>query len=963
MSSNCPHSFSRGIGLLFLLLAAGCDGFEAQSLFHPDNDQPVATRASEGPLLDQPGFNLGLGEPSPLPLPGSLTVNDYEQELFQFLKERKYVDLGWRRDKTVRDTGPFLNGIYYGTHPAVRVYYSPGIIRWLANGRIGKIPDGEMIIKEQYEPPAARHKGKTEAQLRESLKSWTVMVKDKSGSHDGWFWSNPGADPKPHDYHAKNEEPTSGFGMYCIRCHASTQSPGIHGPDDPQNEFLFASLRNIEGFPGQPILFRVDESWRNPPNADAESKEESPASIAAEAAKQPDQEFLALYDAIAPTDLSEDDSLPPTSYDSVPLGKENCDFATSNQCMNCHAGLTGPLGPVGFVHTTEDKGYGDPGLNVSPYGEWRWTPMGLAGRDPVFHAQLESELALIRNEFGSDGKAVELSETLVDTCLRCHAAMGHRHIHQSQNENASHSLDDLHAKTDLGALSREGVTCMICHRLQPPPQDPDDTTPYLEHFLQTATTGNLHFGPPNEIYGPYKNEEVSSYAMHHASGKKPVYSDYIKQSNLCGTCHTVSLPTIDHPLGEEKITPEEAKLLAAESVPLFRSFHHHVEQATYLEWLNSSFNNETNPANPQGRSCQDCHMSDQTYADEVGALAGPVTTKIAAIHDDSYPDAENLVNHDQLNIRRREKYRRHNFAGLNAWLIEFFKQEADLLGIKKTDYMTGSNNGANQSLANIHRTARSRTATIKVNAKPIVFGDRAMIEAAVEVTNLAGHRFPTGVAFRRAFIEFSVMEKAEDGNERLLWSSGRTNAQGVIVDRENEPLPTEFFDEVGGAEAYQPHHRMIESEDQVQIYETLVRDSRGKITTSFVRGCETLKDNRLLPQGWTTEGPGGGLGGAYLKATHPNPATATDSDFAAGRDVTLYRIALPPEMRNRELTVKATLYYQALPPYYLQNLFETAPLGTATKRLHAMASHLDLSQSPIQDWKLEIASDSVNLHP
>ena len=27
-------------------------------------------------------------------------------------------------------------------------------------------------------------------------------------------------------------------------------------------------------------------------------------------------------------------------------------------------------------------------VNVSPYGEWRWSPMGLAGRDPIFFAQL-----------------------------------------------------------------------------------------------------------------------------------------------------------------------------------------------------------------------------------------------------------------------------------------------------------------------------------------------------------------------------------------------------------------------------------------------------------------------------------------------------------------------------------------------------------------------------------------------
>ena len=48
----------------------------------------------------------------------------------------------------MRDTGPFVLGSNYGTHPAVRIYYSPGIIKWLVNHRKGKIPDGAMIIKE-----------------------------------------------------------------------------------------------------------------------------------------------------------------------------------------------------------------------------------------------------------------------------------------------------------------------------------------------------------------------------------------------------------------------------------------------------------------------------------------------------------------------------------------------------------------------------------------------------------------------------------------------------------------------------------------------------------------------------------------------------------------------------------------------------------------------------------------------
>ncbi|ODR95044.1 hypothetical protein AUC70_04685 [Methyloceanibacter stevinii] len=81
----------------------------------------------------QPGEIPGYcahAEPSGLPLPTSLAPDDYESRLRAFLDDRRYVDLGWCVDKEtagnlVRDTGPFIDGVYYGTHPAVRVYYSP----------------------------------------------------------------------------------------------------------------------------------------------------------------------------------------------------------------------------------------------------------------------------------------------------------------------------------------------------------------------------------------------------------------------------------------------------------------------------------------------------------------------------------------------------------------------------------------------------------------------------------------------------------------------------------------------------------------------------------------------------------------------------------------------------------------------------------------------------------------------
>ena len=111
---------------------------------------------------------------------------------------------------------------------------------------MGPIPDGEMIIKEQYAPPAARHTGKSGDELWAALESWTVMVKDAAGSQDGWFWSNPSKGQCVTDTHAYPfDYPLSGFGLYCVRCHAAAHSYGAE-PADTGNEFTFASLRNLE---------------------------------------------------------------------------------------------------------------------------------------------------------------------------------------------------------------------------------------------------------------------------------------------------------------------------------------------------------------------------------------------------------------------------------------------------------------------------------------------------------------------------------------------------------------------------------------------------------------------------------------------------------------------------------------------------------------------------------------------
>jgi hypothetical protein len=59
------------------------------------------------------------------------------------------------------------------------------------------------------------------------------------------------------------------------------------------------------------------------------------------------------------------------------------------------------------------------------------------------------------------------------------------------------------------------------------------------------------------------------------------------------------------------------------------------------------------------------------------------------------------------------------------------------------------------------------------------------------------------------------------------------------------------------------------------------------------------------------------------------------------------------ESSGEPAKVRAELYYQATPPYYLQDRFCTSR-SEDTGRLYYMAGKLDLAASPIESWKLKI---------
>ena len=109
--------------------------------------------------------------------------------------------------------------------------------------------------------------------------------------------------------------------------------------------------------------------------------------------------------------------------------------------------------------------------------------------------------------------------------------------------------------------------------------------------------------------------------------------------------------------------------------------------------------------------------------------------------------------------------------------------------------------------------------------------------ADVTVQNLTGHRFPSGVGFRRAFLQFQVTDK--DG--KMVWISGGTNSNGEIVGPDGKVLPTEYF-EIGpdGKQQYQPHYYQ---ENPITSQNT------GSDLRRTVDGCRWQNHHQLYPPG------------------------------------------------------------------------------------------------------------------
>lgn len=935
--------------------------------------------------------------------PGALPLDKYEEALNSFVTHMCHRDTrdGWAMDKTVRDTGPFIatladgkwSGLDFGTHAPVLVWYSPDLVAWLKANRPSDtsktpahpapIPDGAMMVKEMYSPPPASNCRVPDLlKLRPNTQGMAVMVRDAKGARDGWFWAAVGWAGWAPDWPppASNSPAQSGFGQYCTNCHASAE--------DNQT---FASLNNIKGEPGTFLTYLSQDFYLN--QSDQTMTQSSQVAqhevlrneAQAKILRAPATTALAFMRAIQPptdavTSPPASLRMPSQSYDHVWVpgvgagARTEPDpasaFITSDQCLGCHtAGGTG----LQYEMTTPAQ---DGKLNnLSPYGTWRTSPMGLAGRDPIFFAQLASETQTFHPA---------ASETVQDTCLGCHGIMGQRQagidtpltrkcpelLRATLNAVPFPDHNPTAPQAALGALGRDGVSCVACHRMvlgtaetrkfAGAPQNrciaqrQAFLNPGLTGFARTFT-GSFLIGALDQVAGPFADPKP--LPMQHALGITPVDdSKVIASSELCGTCHTVHLPVM------------------RDGTTLGYTY----EQTTYPEWAFSAYRTGTTPdgalpfgAGNRAQSCQACHMSN-TASD-----GQPFRSKIASIQEhDNFPQVENGLPGKDIDLPVRSGFARHTLVGLNVFLIDMASQFSDVLGIALQDPMLGSTGVPPLTLTRkaIYDQAANKTATISVSAPTIA---KNLLTAAVTVTNKAGHKLPSGVGFRRIFIDFRVL----DANGVVLWESGRTDAAGVIVDQHDKPIAGELWwkpDCSGklspGRNLYQPHYQLITHQDEAEIYQELVTappatgkprcgpgaPATGPLTTSFLSICARLKDNRLLPDGFLSLpdrvkiARALGAGEDLAEDAGPVGVGGDPAYVHGGGDTVRYQIPLAA-IHGKPASVEAVLYDQASPPFFLQDRFCTAH-GVDRNRLAYLTAGLNLSGTPAQDWKLSLVS-------
>ncbi len=480
-----------------------------------------------------------------------------------------------------------------------------------------------------------------------------------------------------------------------------------------------------------------------------------------------------------------------------PKGNEP-QFQTSDRCLACHNSLVNAAGQ-----------------DVSIGFHWRASIMANSSHDPYWQASARREVIDHR----------EAQDQIEDECSVCHMPI--TRYEAKLRGKTGEIFANLPIRTDRTEhrQAADGVSCSVCHQI-------------TKEKLGTRESFNGGFvvnGPDADgrhvEYGPFDIQQGLQHIMRTSTqGYRPERGDHIRESDLCGTCHTL-ITTARGPGGR-----------AIGALP---------EQMPYPEWLHSDYRDK--------QSCQNCHM----------------------------PEIKGRVQISRVLGEEREGARLHSFLGGNFFMLRLLNRYRGELSVSALPAELTDNAAATAKFL------ETQAASVRIEN---VSAQGGRLQADVVVRNKNGHKLPTAFPSRRAWLHFVVREL----NGRTVFESGALNADGSISGNDNDADPLR----------YEPHYSEIRSADQVEIYESILGDAHGQVTTGLLNGVRYLKDNRLLPDGFdknTADAEIAVVGDAL-----------NDPCFTGGGHRVRYSAALGAA--TGPFTIEAELWYQPIGYRWANNL-------------------------------------------
>lgn len=354
-----------------------------------------------------------------------------------------------------------------------------------------------------------------------------------------------------------------------------------------------------------------------------------------------------------------------------------------------------------------------------------------------------------------------------------------------------------------------------------------DQTPFTQNGQYWIDDGTPTQEPPRR--GPFQE----SFAPHPAQ-----YSSYTTSSELCGTCHDLVSPF-------EDLLDENGQ---STGIPF-------PEQLTYTEWANSDFAVE-------GTDCQDCHMP-------------PAAADPAFACSSFNPPRPDLENGDPAPVSR------HDLVGANTFVPRILAGEYGAA--------LGRTEAYEATIAKAEAMLQQQSATVEMTPPSwAVEGDTMLVD--VKVTNLAGHKLPTGYP-----------------EGRRMWLE--------VVAR--DALGAPFF--VSGE--YDTTTATLVEDAQLRIYHAEHGVEGEGTGFHLVRNNRIFSDTRIPPRGFQPVPGSEPVGRDY--------PVQPDGSLAHWDDVR-YAIAVPPGV-DGPVSVEAKLRYQTASREYVEFLRDENTSGPDPK--------------------------------